>query len=37
VHRSEFHAILQREGIEGLVAALNRKADLLKSVARASS
>lgn len=36
VHRSEFHSILQREGIEGLVAALNRKTDLLKSVARAS-
>jgi phospholipid transport system substrate-binding protein len=27
VHRSEFHSILQREGIEGLVAALNRKTD----------
>jgi phospholipid transport system substrate-binding protein len=37
VHRSEFHSILQREGVEGLVAALNRKVDLLKSVARASS
>ena len=36
VHRSEFHSILQREGIDGLVAALNRKVDLLKSVARAS-
>ncbi|HWX36008.1 MAG TPA: ABC transporter substrate-binding protein [Steroidobacteraceae bacterium] len=37
VHRSESHSILQREGIEGLVAALKRKTDLLKSVARASS
>ena len=37
VHRSEFHSILQREGAEGLAAALNRKVDLLKSVARASS
>lgn len=37
VHRSEFHSILQREGVEGLVAALNRKVDLLNSSARASS
>jgi phospholipid transport system substrate-binding protein len=36
VHRSEFHSILQREGIDGLVMALNRKADLLKGVAKAS-
>jgi len=36
VHRSEFHSILQREGIDGLVMALNRKVDLLKSVARSS-
>jgi phospholipid transport system substrate-binding protein len=36
VHRSEFHSILQREGVDGLVMALNRKTDLLKSVARAS-
>ena len=36
VHRSEFHSILRREGVEGLVMALNRKVDLLKSVARAS-
>jgi phospholipid transport system substrate-binding protein len=36
VHRSEFHSILQREGIEGLVAALSRKVDLLNSVTRAS-
>jgi len=27
--RSEFAAILKTEGIDGLVAALNRKADLL--------
>src|SRR5260370_9826873 len=25
VHRSEFHSILQREGVDGLVMALNRK------------
>jgi phospholipid transport system substrate-binding protein len=36
VHRTEFHSILQREGVDGLVMALNRKVDLLKSVARAS-
>jgi phospholipid transport system substrate-binding protein len=36
VHRSEFHSILRREGIDGLVSALNRKVDLLKSVARSS-
>ena len=36
VHRSEFHAILQREGVDGLVSALNRKVDLLRSVARSS-
>ena len=36
VHRSEFHSILQREGVDGLVTALNRKVDLLRSVARAS-
>jgi phospholipid transport system substrate-binding protein len=29
VQRSEFNSILRREGIEGLVMALNRKADLL--------
>ena len=33
VHRSEFHSILRREGVDGLVMALNRKADLLQSVA----
>jgi phospholipid transport system substrate-binding protein len=27
--RSEFAAILKREGIDGLIAALNRKADIL--------
>jgi phospholipid transport system substrate-binding protein len=36
VHRSEFHSILQREGVDGLVMALNRKTDLLQSVARSS-
>jgi phospholipid transport system substrate-binding protein len=36
VHRSEFYSILRREGIDGLVAALNRKTDLLQSVARSS-
>jgi phospholipid transport system substrate-binding protein len=27
--RSEFHSILQREGVDGLISALNRKVDLL--------
>jgi phospholipid transport system substrate-binding protein len=36
VHRSEFYSILRREGVDGLVMALNRKTDLLQSVARAS-
>jgi phospholipid transport system substrate-binding protein len=36
VHRSEFHSILQREGVDGLVMALNRKVDLLRNVAKAS-
>ena len=36
VHRSEFHSILRREGIDGLVMVLNRKVDLLNSVARSS-
>ena len=36
VHRSEFYSILRREGVEGLVMALNRKTDLLQSVARSS-
>ena len=37
VHRSEFYSILRREGVDGLVMALNRKTDLLQSVARSSS
>ena len=36
VHRSEFYSILRREGVDGLVMALNRKTDLLQSVARSS-
>ena len=36
VHRSEFYSILRREGVDGLVAALNRKTDMLQSVARSS-
>jgi phospholipid transport system substrate-binding protein len=36
VHHSEFHSILQREGIDGLVTALNQKVDLLRNVAKAS-
>ena len=36
VHRSEFHSILQREGVDGLLMALNRKVDLLRNVAKAS-
>lgn len=36
VHRSEFHSILQRQGVDGLVLALNRKTDLLTNVARSS-
>jgi phospholipid transport system substrate-binding protein len=35
--RSEFHAILQREGVDGLILALNRKVDLLtRNLAAAS-
>ncbi len=34
VHRAEFYSILRREGVEGLVTALNRKVDLLRNVAR---
>ena len=37
VHRSEFYSILRREGVDGLVMALNRKTDLLQSVARSPS
>src|ERR1700751_789077 len=37
IQRSEFHSILRREGVDGLVAVLNRKVDLLgKGVAKAS-
>ena len=37
IQRSEFHSILGREGVDGLVMALNRKVDLLgKGVAKAS-
>ena len=37
VQRSEFNSVLRREGVEGLVAALNRKVDLLgRGVAKAS-
>jgi phospholipid transport system substrate-binding protein len=35
--RSEFHSILQREGVDGLIMALDRKVDLFtRNVARAS-
>jgi len=34
--RSEFHSILQRQGFDGLILALNRKVDLLTSVAKSS-
>ena len=35
--RSEFHSILQREGVDGLIMALNRKVDLLTgNLAKAS-
>jgi phospholipid transport system substrate-binding protein len=34
---SEFHSILQHEGVDGLIMALNRKVDLLtRNVAKAS-
>ena len=36
VQRSEFSAIVRREGVDGLVMALIRKVDLLRSVARSS-
>jgi len=37
VQRSEFNSILRREGVDGLVVALNRKVDLLsRGVAKAS-
>ena len=36
VQRSEFNSILRREGIDGLIIALNRKVDLLsRGVAKA--
>jgi phospholipid transport system substrate-binding protein len=34
VHRSEFYSILRRQGVNGLVTALNRKTDMLQSIAR---
>jgi phospholipid transport system substrate-binding protein len=35
--RSEFHSILQRDGVDGLIMALNRKVDLLtRNVAKAT-
>jgi phospholipid transport system substrate-binding protein len=37
VHRAEFYSILRRDGVDGLVTALNRKVDLLRSVARSES
>jgi len=37
IQRSEFHSILRREGVDGLVMALNRKVDLLgNGIAKAS-
>jgi phospholipid transport system substrate-binding protein len=36
VQRSEYSSIVRREGVDGLVMALNRKVDLLRSVARSS-
>ena len=36
VQRSEFSSILRREGVDGLIMALNCKVDLLRSVARSS-
>jgi len=35
-HRSEFAAILKKEGIDGLIEALNRKADILTGTAARS-
>ncbi|HUC10928.1 MAG TPA: ABC transporter substrate-binding protein [Stellaceae bacterium] len=34
-HRSEFAAILQRDGYDGLIAALDRKSEMLTNTARA--
>jgi phospholipid transport system substrate-binding protein len=36
VQRSEFSSVLRREGVDGLVMALNRKVDLLRNIARSS-
>jgi phospholipid transport system substrate-binding protein len=36
VQRSEFSSILRREGVDGMVMALSRRRDLLRSVARSS-
>ena len=37
IQRSEFYSILRRDGVDGLVMALNRKVDLLgRGVAKAS-
>jgi phospholipid transport system substrate-binding protein len=36
IHHSEFHSILERKGVDGLVMALNQKVDLLANVAKAS-
>jgi phospholipid transport system substrate-binding protein len=36
VQRSEFNSVLRRDGVDGLVMALNRKVDLLRSMARSS-
>ena len=36
VQRSEFSSVLRREGVDGLVMALNRKVDLLRNMARSS-
>ena len=36
-HRSEFAAILRKDGIDGLIAALNRKADTLTTTTARSS
>jgi ABC-type transporter MlaC component len=36
VHRSEFHSILQREGVEGLVMALQPQGRLAQEVAKSS-
>jgi phospholipid transport system substrate-binding protein len=35
VRRSEFYSILTRQGVDGLIAELNRKVDLLTNIAKA--